>query len=192
MDTRRLIILGGLTALAALLALIFFNSGGEEKIKQVSPESSEEHSQLSVQPQPKKIITLFFLSEEDSLLHPEEREILDNPSLVYMAEQAIEELLKGAQSESLSALPAETKLRGIFITQEGVAYVDFSGEIQENHPSGSTSEIAIVFAVVNSLTYNFKTIKRVFILIDGSEKETLAGHVDLSQPLLPRYDLLGN
>jgi hypothetical protein len=49
-----------------------------------------------------------------------------------------------------------------------------------------------VFAVVNTLTYNFKSIKRVFILIDGSEKETLAGHIDLSRPLLPRYDLVSN
>ncbi|MBN1223802.1 MAG: GerMN domain-containing protein [Candidatus Aminicenantes bacterium] len=192
MDTKRLFILGALVVLVIFLAFLFFRSGGKEKIRQLSVESPGEQDQLSEQLQPKKTITLFFLSEQDSLLHPEEREIPEDPSLVHMAIQTVEELLQGSQNDSLSALPDETKLRELFITKEGIAYVDFSGEIQDDHLSGSSAEISTVFTIVNSLTFNYKSIKRVFILIEGSEKETLAGHVDLSRPLLPRYDLVIN
>jgi germination protein M len=192
MDTKRLVLLGALVVAAIVLAFVFFRSGGEEKIKQLPAELPKKQEESQDQPLPTKPITLFFLSEEDNLLHPEEREILDNPSVAHLASQTIEELLKGPQNDSLSSFPDETKLRELFITREGIAYVDFSGEIADDHISGSFAEIRTVFTIVNSLTYNFKTIKRVFILIEGIEKETLAGHIDLSRPLLPRYDLVAN
>ena len=68
--------------------------------------------------------------------------------------------------------------------------MDFSRELSLNHISGSAAEIATVFAIVNPLVRNFDSIKRVFILVDGTERETLNGHVDLTRPLLPRFDLV--
>jgi len=192
MDTKRLVLLGILAITVIILALVFFRSGGEEKIKQLPVDLPKELEPSEEQPLQSKTITLFFLSEEDELLHPEEREILDNPSMARLASQTIEELLKGSRNGSPSSFPDETKLRELFVTREGIAYVDFSGEISNAHISGSSAEISTVFTVVNSLTYNFKSIKRVFILIEGIERETLAGHIDLSRPLLPRYDLVAN
>lgn len=192
MDTKRFVLLGVLVITAIILAFVFFQSGGEEKIKQFPVEHPKEKEESEEQLPQTKIITLFFLSEEDALLHPEEREILDNPSVAHLASQTIEELLKGSRNGSPSSFPDETKLRELFVTREGIAFVDFSGEISDGHVSGSTAEFHTVFTVVNSLTYNFKSIKRVFILIKGIEKETLAGHIDLSRPLLPRYDLVAN
>ena len=104
----------------------------------------------------------------------------------------IRELIKGSRNEGISPIPVKTKLRELFITDEGIAFVDFSKEIQENQFFGSAGEIAAVFSIVNTLTYNFKSIKRVFILIEGREKETLGGHIDLKRPLLPRFDLAAN
>jgi len=89
----------------------------------------------------------------------------------------------------ISPLPPETRLRQLFITRSGVAYVDFSKELADRHPSGSSAEIATIYSVVNSLTYNFKSIKKVFILVEGGEKETLGGHISLSQAFAPRYSL---
>jgi len=192
MDTKRLLIVVILVVAAAVLAFVFFRSGEEENTKQGKAEFAGEKDRPSEHPLPRKTVTLFFLSEKDSLLHPEEREITEDPSLVHMAMQTIQELLKGPQNGLLSALPYETKLREIFVTKEGTAYVDFSGEIQDDHISGSSAEIYTIFTIVNSLTFNFESIKRVFILVEGSEKETLAGHVDLSRPLLPRFDLVIN
>jgi germination protein M len=192
MDAKRIVILFGLIVVLFGLAVVFFRSGGEEKIRHSIDEPLLEMENLSEEPLQTRSITLYFLSDGDNFLHSEKREILDHPSIVHQAIQSIEELIEGSQNGLLSPLPEGTKLREFFITKRGVAYVDFSVEIREEHLSGSSAEMGTVFAVVNTLTYNFKSIKRVFILIDGSEKETLAGHLDLSRPLLPRYDLVSN
>lgn len=192
MDAKRIVTLGALVVVLLVLTVIFFRNGGEEKIRHSLDEPPQETGNISEEPSQTRAITLYFLSEDDNFLHPEKREILDHASMDHQAIQSIEELLKGSQNGLLSPLPAGTELREFFITKRGVAYVDFSGEIRDEHLSGTSAEMATVFAVVNTLTYNFKSIKKVFILIDGIEKETLAGHIDLSRPLLPRYDLVSN
>lgn len=192
MDAKKITILSALLVVLLLLAFVFFRSGGEEKIRHSLDEPLQEKDIHSAEPLQTRPITLYFLSENDNYLHAEKREIIDHPSVVHQATQAIEALLKGSQNGLLSPIPIGTELREFFITKRGVAYVDFSSEIREKHLSGTSAEMGTVFAVVNTLTYNFKTIKKVFILIDGSEKETLAGHVDLSRPLVPRYDLISN
>jgi hypothetical protein len=37
-----------------------------------------------------------------------------------------------------------------------------------------------------------KSVKKVFILIDGGERKTLGGHIDLTQAFLPQYDIVAN
>jgi len=39
---------------------------------------------------------------------------------------------------------------------------------------GILRRLATVYSIVNTLAYNFKPIKKVFLLVEGSEKETLA------------------
>lgn len=192
MDTKRAVILGALFILLVVLVVLFFRSRGEEKIKPSTEITPPELESIEEKPGEKKKVVLFFPSEEDFLLHPEEREIPAEVSPVQQAKQTIEELLKGSENGYLSPFPPETKLRELYFTPEGVAYVDFSKEIQENHLSGSSSEMSTVFSIVNSLAYNFKSIKKVFILIDGGEKETLGGHISLVRPFLPQYDLIAD
>jgi spore germination protein GerM len=192
MDAKRIVLLAVLLTILAVLVVIFFRSGMMEKIK---PPAEAPTPVLEPSPpgpvQTRKII-LFFLSEADTLLHPEEREITASSSIVRQAKQAVEELIKGSDRGYISPFPPETKLRELFLTRDGVAYVDFSEEIVEKHLSGSSAEISTIFSVVNSLAYNFKTIKKVFILIEGQERETLGGHINLSRPFLPLYDLIAN
>lgn len=190
MDTKRVLILGTLFILLVVLVVLFFRSSVEEKIKPSAEITTPELELPSRKPGEARKIALFFPSEEDSLLHKEEREILADASLAQQAKQTIEELLKGSKNGYLSPFPPETKLRELFITKEGVAYVDFSREIQEEYLSGSSAEMETIFSIVNSLAYNFKSIKKVFILIDGREKETLGGHISLARPFLPQYDLV--
>lgn len=189
MDTKRWLLFGLSLILLTVLAIIFFRGGGQEKIKQAAEIPSSESVPEPGQLRETKVVTLFFLSEEDGLLHPERRQILTGQSVVQEAGQAVEELIKGSDKGYLSPLPPETKLRQLFITKEGVAYVDFSKEFMEKHPSGSSAELATVYSIVNSLAYNFKPIKKVFILVEGGEKETLGGHINLSRAFVPLYSL---
>jgi germination protein M len=177
-----------LVAVLVLAALLFRGEGGE-KIKSGIAPPPVETSPEPASSRPTKTINLFFPSEDDSLLHPEPREILAGPSIGEEAQQAVQELIRGSGKGYISPLPPETKLRQLFVTKDGVAYVDLSREVMEKHPSGSSAELATVYSIVNTLAYNFKPIKKVFLLVEGSEKETLGGHLNLSEPFVPLLSL---
>lgn len=192
MNTKKLILPAFLFILLIVLVVIFFRSGLEKRAPSGPAVSDLDTTLGPEESRETRNVVVFFLSEHDGQLHPEEREIYSDTLVVHQAKQTIEELIGGPQDEAISPLPPETKLREMYITPRGVAYVDFSREIQENHLSGSSEEVSTIYAIVNSLTYNFKSIKRVFILVDGGEQETLSGHVNLRRPFLPRYDLIAN
>lgn len=190
MEKKRIAILGFLFVVLVILVVVFFRSGLKEKIIPAAPPLPPEVEQVPAQAGQTRTVVLFFLSEEDTLLHAEEREIPADTSLVRQAKRTVQELIKGSQSGYISPFPPETQLRELYMTEEGVACVDFSKDIVENHLSGSSAEIATIFSVVNSLAYNFNSIEKVFILIEGRERETLGGHINLSRPFLPLYDLI--
>ncbi|MBN1938351.1 MAG: GerMN domain-containing protein, partial [Candidatus Aminicenantes bacterium] len=140
---------------------------------------------------PKRTVTLLFISEEHESLVPEEREIFADPaSPAAEAREILSELIKGSQRGLLSPIPQETRLIQVYIDKDGTAYVDFSREFADRHPSGSTAEIDTVYAVVDSLAQNLKAVKKVFLLVDGEERETLAGHIAIDRPIVPDYSLI--
>lgn len=190
MDKKRLAILAALLLLLVVLVIIYINLGRGSKPRPIQlPQTSPDESD-SGEKKESVTIVLFFPSEHDGMLHREEREIIPESSVAEQAKRIILELLNGSQLGYLSPIPPETRLRELYISKEGVAYVDFSREIMEKHLSGSSAEINTIFSIVNSLAYNLKPIKQVFILIDGGEKKTLGGHIDLSSPFHPIYDIV--
>jgi hypothetical protein len=83
----------------------------------------------------------------------------------------------------VSAIPAGTTLKALFLTPAGEAFVDLSGAVMLTHPGGSINEMLTVYALVDALTVNLPAITAVQVLVDGKEVETLAGHLDLRRPL---------
>ena len=190
MDRHKNALAVTLFVLLAVLVVIFFRTSGREQIRK-SEDVSPSSASAQIPPEkPVKTVSLFFLREEDGLFVPEEREITADASLVREAKEVITELIKGPRGDLVSPLPPETKLGQLFITRDGTAYVDVSKDLVDYHPSGTAAEISTVYTIVNSLTYNFKAIKKVFILIEGEERETLGGHISLDRPFLPDYSLV--
>jgi spore germination protein GerM len=187
MKSPKTVLVIALAILLAALVFIFFRSGAREVILK-SGDAGAGNSTLPSDAKPAKKVTLFFVRPSDGLLAPEEREITASDSLIQETEEFVAELIKGpATSELAPALPAEAKLGRIYITRDGTAYVDFSRDLVDNHPSGTTAELTTIYAVVDGLAYNFKSIKKVFLLVDGEERETLAGHIGLDRAFLPDY-----
>jgi spore germination protein GerM len=128
--------------------------------------------------------TLFYVAEDGSRLQGVDREVPYAEGPVDQARRLMEALVEPIDKPLLQAIPADTKLRTLFITDTGDAYVDFSPELSTKHPGGSLSELLTVYAIVDTLTVNLPAIVRVQILVDGKEVDTLAGHVDLRRPLV--------
>ncbi len=192
MEIKRILPLAVLFVLMIVLAFLFFSAGDEQPPLRDPVSAPDDQGEVPAAARQTRTVSLFFLSEDDLLLHPEEREIYTHEQTIFEAKQTIEELVRGSSNGAVASIPSGTRLREMYITRDGVAYVDFSRELKDNHSSGTSAEMATVFAIVNSLTTNFESIKRVFILIAGNERETLNGHIDLTRPLLPRLDLIAN
>jgi hypothetical protein len=131
--------------------------------------------------------SLFFVSEDGMRLVTVEREVAYAPTAIEQARIIVAEQLGPAPEPYAQSIPAGTKLRAVFVTDDGDAYVDLSKEVTTGHPGGSLDEAFSVYALVNALTVNLPAITRVQILVEGHEVDTLAGHIDVRQPL--RKDL---
>jgi spore germination protein GerM len=127
--------------------------------------------------------TLFYISEDGMSLVPVQREVAFAEPAVEQARQIVEAQIGRPAPPLASAIPEGTTLRAIFLSERGDAFVDLSGEVTARHTGGALDELFTVYAIVNSLTVTLPAITRVQILIDGKEVDTLAGHVDLRNPL---------
>ncbi|MDP2682555.1 MAG: GerMN domain-containing protein [Deltaproteobacteria bacterium] len=130
-----------------------------------------------------KIINLYFSDEEGLVLKIEKRE-LSKGALTKEIEEGINVLINGPLGKLTPTIPDGTKLLGVEI-KDGVVFLNFSKEISEKHPGGSSAEIQTVYSIVNTVTLNFPDIKKAQILIEGKKTKTLAGHIDISFPLGP-------
>ena len=88
-------------------------------------------------------------------------------------------------ADLLSAVPAGTALRALYLLDGGEAYVDLTREFAAAHPGGSLNEALTVYTIVGVLTTNLPAIASVHLLVDGHEVDTLAGHIDLRRPIRP-------
>jgi spore germination protein GerM len=127
--------------------------------------------------------TLYYVAEDGMALAAVQREVPFGGTVAEQARAIIEAQIAAAAAPLVSAIPADTKLRDVYVTERGDAFVDLSGELIAKHPGGSLLEIFTVYTLVNALTVNLPAVTRVQILVDGKEVDTLAGHVDLRHPL---------
>ncbi len=124
-------------------------------------------------------VLLYFADEQAQSLRGEKRRVSMTEGL---ARETINELIKGpTKSGYYATIPDGTRLLNISVS-DNVATVDFSKEFIDNHTGGSAGERMTVYSVVNTLT-EFSTITKVLFLVEGQEVDTLAGHMDIGQPV---------
>jgi spore germination protein GerM len=188
--TGQALVLSGLALVLLVLVIVFFSGGGGEKVKHFVDANIPKSPETPGGRPATRTVTLFFAAEDDDLLHKETREILAGPTEADEAERALAELVRGSEAGFLSPLPPQTRVRQVFIAKDGLATVDLSRDVAEGFAYGSTSELAAVYAVVDTLVYNFKSVKKVVLTVEGAERETLGGHVDLTRAFFPDYGLV--
>lgn len=135
----------------------------------------------------KTTVTLYFSDDQAMYLVPERREVVRKGEPVE--EIVIRELIKGpAKPELRQTVPPETRLLSLSIAS-GVAYVNFSGEVQNRRYGGSAGEGLLLYAVVNSLA-ELPGINKVQFLVEGNKLETLFGHIEIMEPLGPSWSMV--
>ena len=152
-------------------------------IKEV-PYEEEKKEEVQTVPGEMIEVNLYFSDSQAMYLVSEKRKI---PQTTSLAKQVVVELIKGPDSSDLySTIPEGTRVNEVYIADD-IVYVDLSEEVFKNHPGGSSGELMTVYSIVNSLT-EISPIKGVQILVEGNERNSLVGHVDISMPLLRDED----
>ncbi len=129
--------------------------------------------------------TMFYVAADGLGLVRREIEVPYGADTLSRARIIVERQLERAPRQLRSAFPRGTRLRALYLADDGSLFVDLSGEVTTEHSGGSLDELLTVYALVNALTTNVADVDAVQILVDGREVDTLAGHIDLRQPLTP-------
>jgi spore germination protein GerM len=183
MSRGRVALVASLVATAVAVGWVLFVGLPRWTSASPPPPAPVAATAAPAEPAPKIRARLYYLAEDGLHLQSADREVLVGSSTVDQARNLIDALLEPAPEPLLSVIPSATKLRNIYITPEGVAFVDLSGEVRSGHSGGALAELFTVYSVVNTLADNLPAVTAVQILIDGREADTLAGHVDLRRPL---------
>ena len=130
---------------------------------------------------------LFYVSDDGTRLTSVEREVPYADPTESQARRILDAQFAPVTAPLVSAIPAGTAVRAVFLTPQGTAFVDVSPEIAAQHPGGSLNELLTVYTIVQVLTTNLPAVTSVQVLVDGKEVDTLAGHLDMKHPL-PRAD----
>jgi hypothetical protein len=138
----------------------------------------------------KWLVTLYFSDANERFLAPEKRQIPKEKDLAGQARELVKALLDGSKTQLVNTFPAHTELQNVKIEAGSKASVSFNKSFVKNHPKGSTSEMATIYSLTNTLTANLPELKEVTLLVDGKELPSIGGHVDTRHPFTTNKDLL--
>lgn len=77
-------------------------------------------------------------------------------------------------------LGAGSQIRDVYLVEPGLAIIDLNAAFADSHRSGVLVEELTIVSLVQTLAANIPGITRVKFLVEGRERDTLAGHVDLA------------
>jgi len=130
---------------------------------------------------PTERVTLFVAYDDIGVLRPQSAQI----PMPSVRQQRAEELLRALLAlyvgkASPHQIPQGSDIRSVYLVDPGLAVIDVNAAFADGHRSGVLSEELTVASLVQTLSANLPGILKVKILVEGKERQTLAGHADLS------------
>ena len=84
------------------------------------------------------------------------------------------------EKSSPHPLAPGSDIRNVYLVDPGLAVIDLNADFANGHRSGVLVEELTVASLAQTLSSNIQGITRVKFLVDGQERNTLAGHADLA------------
>jgi hypothetical protein len=130
---------------------------------------------------PTEQVTLYVAYDDAGLLRAQSASIPLPAGRQERAQELLRALLKLYMDKSSShALAPGSEVRDVYLVDPGLAVIDVNDAFADGHRSGILVEELTVASLVQTLATGIPGINRVKILVGGRERETLAGHADLS------------
>ena len=183
----RLLVIWGITLIAVAIGLgvtLFLIERSKETVIPVAPPPLPTAANPSdIPPEPQEV-NLFLLDATALTLVPVKTERRLHIELTKRLNQIVTALIQETPPNFRNTIPRGTVLNEVYIDSQQTAYLDFSSHLIDGHIGGTTAEFLTVTAILRTVFDAFPdNIKHVQILVDGEEVETIAGHLNLSQPL---------
>lgn len=83
------------------------------------------------------------------------------------------------QTPSPHPLGKGSDIKDVYFISDDTMVVDTTTQFADGHPSGILLEELTLASLIETLTANVPGVTKVKFLVDGKERETLAGHADL-------------
>ena len=137
---------------------------------------------------PSERVVLYIAHDDDGTLRGESAQIPMPSGRQQRAEELLRALLaRYLDKDSPHRLGAGADIRGVYLVDPGVAVIDLNSAFADTHRSGVLVEDLTVASLIQTIAVNTPNLLKVKILVEGQERETLAGHADLSS----YYDVSG-
>lgn len=126
-------------------------------------------------------VTLYVAYDDIGVLHAQAAQI----PLPSVRQQRAEALLRSLvalylDKSSPHPLPPGSDIRSVYLVDPGLAVIDVNAAFADGHRSGVLAEELTVASLIQTLSANLPGLVKVRILVEGKQRETLAGHADLS------------
>ncbi len=139
----------------------------------------------------KQKVVLCFSDSNERFLVPEKRYVPKRKNINNQAEELVKALIEGSKTGLVRTFPEGSQLKSVRIEKDGTASISFGKRLVELHPGGSSSEMATIYSLTNTLMFNIPSVKRVEILIEGKKLRTIGGHhVDVRRPFVLNKELM--
>lgn len=130
---------------------------------------------------PTERVTLYVAYDNDGMLHKREADIAAPGDPSERARQILRALISVyLDKNSPHPLGAGADVKYVFLVKPNMAVVDTNAAFADRHRSGILVEQLTVASIARTLAADVPGIIRVKILVEGKERETLAGHADLA------------
>jgi hypothetical protein len=130
---------------------------------------------------PTEQATLYVAYDDAQVLRPRAVRIPLPAGRQERAEELLRALLEiYLDKSSPHVLGTGSEIRGVYLVDPGLVVIDLNAAFANGHRSGVLVEELTMASLVGSLSANIPGITRIKILVDGKERDTLAGHVDLT------------
>ncbi len=171
-------IIGSIVIVLVLFFIILFNA--------IFPDADSDPLKIK----DRQGVILWFSDQQELLLVGEKRYIVRQNDAAAQAKEVVNALLDGSKAGNVNTFPSGVSLRDVKIDEAGIAFVNFTSSLTKLHPGSSSTEMASINSLTNTLTQNVPQIKKVKILVEGKELTTIKGHISTSKAFLPNPDLL--
>jgi Sporulation and spore germination len=128
-----------------------------------------------------EVVTVLVAHDATGELHPQSISILALGDRQQRTEEILRHLLAiYQQKDSPHPLTASAEIRDVYLVDPATAVVDVNSAFVGGQTSGILAEELTLVSIIQTLSISVPNLARVKLLVDGKERETLAGHVDLS------------